>query len=114
MYAERGAPLEHDNDITLLAWAHAAELSLYLDERDSPRTPMRGSRRWPAQHRRRLRLALGPVDAYLAMAAAATGERDLACGGMPTCRGPLAEAWDIPLFWSPGFWPVRPVEQYGY
>ena len=33
-YAEHGARLDHENEISLLAWCHAAELALYLGERD--------------------------------------------------------------------------------
>ncbi|ABL81281.1 putative transcriptional regulator [Nocardioides sp. JS614] len=41
-------------------------------------------------------LAVGPVDAFLAMAAAATGERDLAARHAEDALV-LAEAWEIPL-----------------
>ncbi|MFG2042447.1 AAA family ATPase [Dactylosporangium sp. NPDC048998] len=40
--------------------------------------------------------ALGPVDAYLALAAAAAGERDLAARHADDAAG-LAAAWDVPV-----------------
>ncbi|MET7403750.1 hypothetical protein ABZS66_60800 [Dactylosporangium sp. NPDC005572] len=41
--------------------------------------------------------AIGPVDAYLALAAAATGERDLATRHADAAAA-LAAAWDLPVF----------------
>ena len=41
-------------------------------------------------------LALGPVDSYLALAAAATGERDLAAKHADEALA-LAAAWEVPL-----------------
>lgn len=96
VYAERGAPLDHDNDISLLAWAHAAELALYLGEpalaagayeRLAPFSGLNTSAGST--------LVLGPVDTYLALAAAATGERDLA-GRHADDALALARAWDAP------------------
>ena len=110
-YADHGALLDHDVDISLVAWGHAAELSLYLGEpvlgagayeRIAPFASMSccaGSY-----------LAIGPVDAYLAMAAAAVGERALAArhadtalalaGGLgdPGVRGVAARGTPYPRF----------------
>ncbi len=97
VYAERGAPLEHSNDISLLAWAHAAELALYLGEPGlaagayARLAPLAGLSICAGSA-----LALGPVDAYLAVAAAATGERELAAKHADEAFA-LAEAWDVPL-----------------
>jgi hypothetical protein len=97
VYAERGAPLEHDNDISLLAWAHAAELALYLGEPAlaagayAKLAPLAGLNTCAGSS-----LALGPVDSYLALAAAATGERDLAAKHADDALA-LAAAWDVPL-----------------
>jgi hypothetical protein len=97
VYAERGAPLDHDNDISLLAWAHAAELALYLGEPAlaagayARLAPLAGLNTCAGSS-----LALGPVDTYLALAAAATGERDLAARHADDALA-LAAAWDLPL-----------------
>ncbi|WP_028637560.1 BTAD domain-containing putative transcriptional regulator [Nocardioides sp. URHA0032] len=97
VYAERGAPLDHDNDISLLAWAHAAELSLYLGEPAlaagayAKLAPLAGLNTCAGSS-----LALGPVDSYLALAAAATGERELAAKHAEDALA-LADAWDVPL-----------------
>jgi hypothetical protein len=97
VYAERGAPLEHSNDISLLAWAHAAELSLYLGEPGlaagayAKLAPLAGLSTCAGSA-----LALGPIDAYLAVAAAATAERELAAKHADDALA-LAEAWDVPL-----------------
>ena len=42
-------------------------------------------------------MASGPVDAYLALAAAATGERELAARHADDAAA-LAREWEIPLF----------------
>ncbi|HEU5037129.1 MAG TPA: BTAD domain-containing putative transcriptional regulator [Nocardioides sp.] len=111
LYAERGAPLEHDNDISLLAWAHAAELALYLGEPTlaadayAKLAPLAGLNTCAGSS-----LALGPVDSYLALAAAATGERDLAAKHAEEALV-LADAWGIPLVsaWLRGL-----REEYGF
>lgn len=96
VYAERGAPLEHDNDISLPARAHAAELALYLGEPAlaagayARLAPLAGLNTCAGSS-----LALGPVDSYLAPAAAATGERDLAAKHADAALA-LAEAWEVP------------------
>lgn len=97
VYAERGAPLEHDNDISLLAWAHAAQLALHLGEPGlgadayARLAPLAGMNTCAGSS-----LALGPVDSYLALAAAAAGERDLAAKHADDALA-LAAAWDVPL-----------------
>jgi hypothetical protein len=97
VYAERGAPLEHDNDVSLIAWAHAAELALYLAEPTlaagayEKLAPLAGMNTCAGSS-----LALGPVDCFLAAAAAATGERELAARHADDALA-LAAAWDVPL-----------------
>jgi hypothetical protein len=97
VYAERGAPLEHDNDISLLAWAHAAELALYLGEADLGRrahellAPYAGLNTCAGSS-----LALGPVDTYLALAAAAGGDLPRA-GRHADDAVALAKSWGVPL-----------------
>jgi hypothetical protein len=96
--AERGTPLEHETEISLLAWCHSAELSLYFADADLAA----GSYTRLAPYAGRSccagsALANGPVDAYLAMAAAATGERGIATGHADQAAA-LAEDWEIPVF----------------
>ena len=97
-YAEHGAPLAHDTEISMLAWGHAAELALHLGDAElgggaylrlapyAGMTCCAGSA-----------LASGPVDAYLAMAASATGETAIA-GRHADAAAALAEEWEIPVF----------------
>jgi hypothetical protein len=97
VYAERGAPLDHDNDISLLAWAHAAELALYLGETalgadaHARLRPYAGLNTCAGSS-----LALGPVDTYLALAAAAGGDLPLAARHADDGVA-LAKSWGIPL-----------------
>ncbi|WGL52371.1 BTAD domain-containing putative transcriptional regulator [Nocardioides sp. BP30] len=97
-YRDHGAPLEHDNEVSLLAWCHAGELALHLGEPDLGRAvlpliePYAGRTCSVGQA-----LTDGPVDAYLACAAAAAGELELADQhARATLR--LAEEWRIPAF----------------
>lgn len=97
-YAEHGAPLDHVNDIAVLSWCHGAELALYLDERDLAAgayallAPYAGMSCCAGSD-----LALGPIDGYLALAAAAVGERELAATHAEAALA-LADEWGIPLF----------------
>ncbi|WP_243058245.1 BTAD domain-containing putative transcriptional regulator [Nocardioides sp. SR21] len=110
-FAEHGAPLDHENEISLLAWCHGAAIALHLGERDVAAgayerlTPYAGRGCCAGSD-----LASGPIDGYLAMAAAAVGERDLAAQHADTALA-LSEAWDIPLF---GAWVREMRETYGY
>ena len=95
-YAAHGAPVEIENDITLLTRCFAAELSLYLDDRELAaeayaRTAAYAGYSCSAGSG----LAVGPVDAFLAMAAAATGERERAAPH-PAHPRALAPAGGIP------------------
>ncbi|GAA1792249.1 BTAD domain-containing putative transcriptional regulator [Nocardioides hankookensis] len=97
-HAQHGAPLDRVNDIAMLSWCHGAELALYLDERELAAgaydllAPYAGTSCCAGSD-----LALGPVDAYLALAAAAVGERDLAARHADRALA-LADEWRIPLF----------------
>ncbi|MEP9385305.1 BTAD domain-containing putative transcriptional regulator [Nocardioides cheoyonin] len=105
--AERGAlgeaTLDHENEVSLLAWCHAAELALYLrdDEGWDEHAAAAYDRLLPYAGRSCSTtggaLALGPVDAYLAMAAAAAGKAESA-----RCHADAALAlaldWEIPAF----------------
>jgi hypothetical protein len=99
-HAEHGAPLDRVNDISVLSWCHGAELALYLGERELAAgaydllAPYAGATCCAGSD-----LALGPIDAYLALAAAAVGERELA-GRHADAALALAEEWRIPLFAS--------------
>ena len=98
-HAAHGAPLEApDAMMTLLMWAHASEVALCLHDADlggavyallapyAGRSCSAGSS-----------LASGPVDAYLAMAAAATGEREIAGRHADDALG-LATDWGLEHF----------------
>ncbi|WP_346386544.1 BTAD domain-containing putative transcriptional regulator [Nocardioides sp.] len=111
-HAEHGAPLEaKDGMLLLLMWCHAAEAALYLGDAElagavyallaayAGRSCSVGSS-----------LACGPVDAYLALAAAATGERAIAAGHAEDALV-LAGEWDIPLF---GRWLGELRETYSF
>ncbi len=97
-YAGHGASLEESSDLSLLAWSHAAELALYLGERDLAAgayellAPYAGRSCCAGSD-----LALGPIDAYLAFAAAAVGESQLA-GTHADAALALADEWGIPVF----------------
>lgn len=109
--AEHGAPLEPLGSLSLLAWCHGAELALYLG--DSALAADTYERLAPLAGRSGCAssdLAIGPVDAYLSMAAAATGETELAARHADAAIA-TAEAWDIPLF---GSWFRELRDTYGY
>lgn len=97
-YRTHGAPLDHDNEVSLLAWCHAAELALHLGERELGcavlplLAPYAGRACAVGQA-----LTDGPVDAYLAYAAAAAGDREVARAHAEAADR-LAGEWDIPAF----------------
>lgn len=97
-YRAHGAPLDHDNEVSLLAWCHAAELALHLGERALARAalpliePYAGRTCSAGQA-----LTDGPVDAYLAYAAAAAGQHELARAHAQATER-LSEEWRIPAF----------------
>jgi hypothetical protein len=110
-YAEHGAPLEHDNDISLLAWCHAAELALHLGEKELAArcyellAPYAGCSACAGSA-----LALGPVDAYLAMAAAAAGVSAVAARHADDAAA-LAADWELPVLAS---WIAETRREHGY
>jgi hypothetical protein len=110
-FAEHGAPLEHDNDISLVAWCHAAELSLHLGERTLAGrcyellAPYAGLSACAGSS-----LAIGPVDAYLAMAAAAVGETAVASRHADDAVA-LATAWELPVLRA---WLLETRAAYGF
>ncbi len=95
--AEHPVRLDHDDWFSLFAWGNAAEASLALDDTDlasgayaalapyAGRTCCAGSA-----------MPMGPVDAFLALAAAAVGEQELA-GRHADDALALCAAWDVPL-----------------
>ncbi len=97
-HARHGAPLDRVNDIAVLSWCHGAELALYLGERELAAgayallAPYAGRSCCAGSD-----LALGPIDAYLALAAAAVGERELADTHAEAALA-IADEWGIPLF----------------
>ena len=96
-HAEHGAPLDHDNWFSMLAWCHAGEAALYVGDSDL------GARAYDliAPYAGRActagsSSAMGPVDAFLAFAAAASGEPELA-GQHADAALRLCEEWELPL-----------------
>jgi hypothetical protein len=94
-----------------MIWAMAAETSMYLRLPELASTtyallvPLKGR---PASAGSGT--ALGPVDAFLAMAAEATGERDLATRHAQDASR-LCEEWRIPLAAE---WFARIRSNYGF
>jgi DNA-binding SARP family transcriptional activator len=98
LLAGREVELDHDDWFSLLAWSSAAEVALYLDR---PRlgeqvvqllAPYAGRSACANTSQ-----ACGPVDAYLAMATAAAGDRAAAAGHARAAEE-LAGAWGLPVF----------------
>jgi len=89
--------LATDTWYSMLAWALSAEVALALGDRDLGRdtyallAPYAGRSCSAGSG-----VAVGPVDAFLALAAAAGGERDLAARHADAALE-LCEAWRIPL-----------------
>ncbi len=96
-HAEFGVQLDDEDDLSLLTWCHAAEISLHLGEPELAArcyellVPYAGYSCCAGST-----LSSGPVDAWLAMAAAATGEKELA-GRHADDALALADDWEIPL-----------------
>ena len=95
----------------LLMWCHAAEVALHLGDVElagrcyALLAPFAGRSCSVGSS-----MASGPVDAYLAMAAAATGETGIAARHADAAAA-LAEEWDIPLF---GRWFAGVRETYAF
>jgi DNA-binding SARP family transcriptional activator len=96
-HAEHGAPLEHHALTSLMAWCHAAEAALYLGEPALAAraydllTPFTGRSCSAGSS-----AAMGPVDAFVALAAAAAGEKTLAAQHAEDALA-LCDAWQVPL-----------------
>jgi hypothetical protein len=95
--AEHPIEIEHDTWLSLMVWCYAAEASLELgDAALAARTyavlePYAGHSSGAGAHN-----ASGPVDAFLACAAAATGSPDRAAVHADRAQE-LIEQWQIPL-----------------
>jgi hypothetical protein len=97
-HAEHPPTLDDDDWFSLLNWCHTAAISLFLE--DAPMAARAYERLAPfagASCAAGSGVASGPVDGYLAMAAAAVGEQELAGRHADTAKA-LAEEWRIPLF----------------
>jgi hypothetical protein len=111
LHAERRDDLDLGGHAAPLSWGHTAELALHLDDAETAGrcyellAPCAGQSCGAGSN-----LASGPVDAYLAMAAAATGETAIATRHADDAAA-LAEEWDIPLF---GRWFAELREQHGF
>ena len=109
--AEREIDLGGDTWFSLLPWALGAEAALALGDRDLAATTYR----LLAPHAGHMACAgsgtaLGPVDTFLAMAAAATGEAELATRHADDALA-LCRAWRIPLAAE---WVVDQRDRYGF
>jgi hypothetical protein len=95
--ASRPFDLDHDNWLSPLVWAFAGEVAVAFSDAELGAqvyrllAPLYGR---PAVGG--TGGAVGPVDAYLALAAAATGERDVAAKHADDALA-LCETWEIPL-----------------
>jgi hypothetical protein len=111
LHAERRDDLDLGGHAAPLSWGHTAELALHLDDAETAGrcyellAPCAGQSCGAGSN-----LASGPVDAYLAMAAAATGETAIATRHADDAAA-RAEEWDIPLF---GRWFAELREQHGF
>jgi hypothetical protein len=100
-----------DTWFSLLPWALAADAALPLGDRELGATayallaPHAGHMASAGSG-----VALGPVDAYLAMAAAATGETEIAARHADTALE-LCRAWRLPLV---GEWIADQRERFGF
>jgi DNA-binding SARP family transcriptional activator len=111
-YAAAHPPeLDHDDWFTEFAWAHTAELALYLGDNDLGRrvgdlmAPYAGESVSAGSV-----LASGPVDLYLALAARATGDADAATQHADRAAE-LCKAWEIPVV---GDWLGQVRAEYGF
>jgi len=111
-YAEAHPPeLDHDDWFTRFAWAHTAELALYLGDADLGKrvgalmAPYAGQSISAGSV-----LASGPVDLYLALAAAATDDLE-AAGRHADRAAALCVAWEVPLV---GDWLDKVRTEYGF
>lgn len=103
--------LEHEDIYSAYGWIHAAELALYLGDRDlgaavaARLAPYAGESVGAGSM-----IASGPVDLYLALAACACGETDDA-GGHADRAAELCKAWEIPVV---GDWLERLRAEYAF
>jgi hypothetical protein len=109
--ARQEIDLGGDTWFSLLPWAMAADAALPLGDAELGASAYR----LLAPHEGRMACAgsgvtLGPVDVYLAMAAAATGQLDLAARHADAALE-LCEAWRIPLA---GDWFTRQRDRYAF
>ena len=109
--AEHGTDLGGDTWFSLLPWCHGAEAALALGDRELAATtyellaPHSGHMACAGSG-----VALGPVDAFLAMAAAATGESEIAARHASAAQD-LCRAWRIPLA---GEWFAGQRDRFGF
>ncbi|MGN6575347.1 MAG: hypothetical protein ACTHKG_06645, partial [Nocardioides sp.] len=109
--ADHDIDLGGDTWFALLPWALGAEAALALEDQELAATTYR----LLAPHAGTMACAgsgsaLGPVDAFLAMAAAATGEREIAARHADDAER-LCREWRIPLA---GEWFAGQRDRYGF
>ena len=96
-YASHPLDLDTDDWFSMLAWCNTAETALYMKDADlGARTYARLAPYAGMSCVAGSGNASGPVDAFLAMAAAATGEQQVATRHADDAERLCAE-WDIPL-----------------
>jgi hypothetical protein len=110
-YAEHPPVLDDNDWFSALNWSNTAAVALYMEDRDTAAraydrlAPLAGMCACAGSG-----TASGPVDGYLAMAAAAVGERQLASRHAEEAER-LAEEWGIPLFTK---WFREQRDRYGF
>ena len=110
-YASHTLDLDTDDWFSLLAWCNAAESALYMKDADlAARTYARLAPYAGMSCVAGSGNASGPVDSFLAMAAAAAGEEQVATRHADDAERLCAE-WDIPLA---GRWLLGQRERYGF
>jgi hypothetical protein len=110
-YATHPFDLDTDDWFSLLAWCNAAESALYMRDADlGARTYARIAPYAGMSCVAGSGNASGPVDAFLAMAAAAAGEATVATRHADDAER-LCEEWDVPLA---GRWTRDQRERFGF
>ena len=95
--AEHPVELDHDSWLSPMVWCHAAEVALALGDADLAKAayarlePIAGRSSSAGAHN-----AMGPVDGFLALAAAAAGDTGRATEHAEDALR-LMELWDVPL-----------------
>jgi hypothetical protein len=110
-YAQHPPVLDDEDWFSMLNWSNTAASALFMEDRDTAAraydrlAPLAGMCTSAGSG-----TAAGPVDAYLALAAVATGEQKLASRHAEDAER-LALEWEIPLFTK---WFREQRDRYGF